>query len=290
LPVATAKQVRIRTDVESGLPPVNGDQARLEQIVWNLLSNAVKFTPPGGRVELALARSGAHVEIRVEDSGQGIAGEFLPHLFERFRQADGSAGRRHGGLGLGLSIVKQLAELHGGSVRATSPGVDQGAVFSVMLPIEPGSERAATARRRASLPPERARSQPPRLPGVKLLVVDDEPDALAMIRHFCEEHGARVSSAPSSSNALELVRAERFDAIVSDIAMPGGDGYELMAAIRALGIRTPAVALTAFARREDRAKALSAGFQAHVTKPVDENELVRTIAQLAAPFQASVRA
>jgi CheY-like chemotaxis protein len=251
-------------------------------MVCKLLTTAFKYPPGGGGFEVGVGGVGGSVVIRVKDSGQGISGEFLPHLFERFRQADGSAGRRHGGLGIGLSIVKQLAELHGGSVEATSAGVDQGATFSVKLPIEPGAETRSTARRKSSLPPEVSRAEPPRLPGAKLLIVDDEPDALAMIRHFCEEHGARVVTAPSSSRALELARAERFDAIVSDIAMPGGDGYELIAAIRALGIRTPAVALTAFAREEDRAKALAAGFQAHITKPVDQGELVRTIARIIA--------
>jgi signal transduction histidine kinase/CheY-like chemotaxis protein len=280
LPAATGKGIELR--LEAGARPLllRGDPARLQQMIWNLLSNAVKFTPRGGRIELGLKQVGTTLEIRVEDSGQGIAPEFLPHLFERFRQADGSTARRHGGLGIGLSIVKQLAELHGGSIRAESAGHQRGATFVVELPRgdvegptsvrpEPPAERSA---------PDATRGA--RLAGARMLVVDDEPDALAVIGHLCRGEGASVTSAASAQGALELLDAQSFDVIVSDIAMPNGDGYDLMTAVRARGIVTPAVALTAFARDEDKQKALCAGFQAHVTKPVDHEVLLAALQPL----------
>ncbi|HEY3494108.1 MAG TPA: ATP-binding protein [Polyangiaceae bacterium] len=280
LPAAAAKDVRLEIAIAPTVPLVSGDPARLQQVVWNLLSNAVKFTPRGGRVQLGVSQVDSQVEIRVRDSGQGIAEEFLPHLFERFRQADGSTARQHGGLGIGLSIVKQLVELHGGNVYALSAGADRGATFIVDLPLDRSLGSSPRAAAPASDPAATGATDSARLAGVRVLAVDDEPDALAMIATFCEEQGASVHRAGSAQAALEQLRQQPFDVIASDIAMPGGDGYELIASLRALGIRTPALALTAFARETDRQKALTMGFQAHVTKPVEQNELIGTLVSL----------
>jgi CheY-like chemotaxis protein/anti-sigma regulatory factor (Ser/Thr protein kinase) len=263
--------------------PVHGDPYRLQQVVWNLLSNAVKFTPKGGRIELLLRRVSSHVEIMVSDSGIGIRPELLPHVFERFRQADSSSTRRYAGLGLGLAIVKQLVELHGGTVHAASRGERQGSTFVVALPLRAVAEeelpdRPTLGRKSGIFPTEIG------LAGVKVLVVDDEPGARDLIRSALASAKAEVALAATADEALARLQVVRPDVIVSDIGMPDCDGYQLMRAVRSLpaerGGRTPAVALTAFARSEDRMRAMLAGYQVHVTKPIEPYELLVIIASL----------
>ncbi len=281
-PAADAKGVRIKKVLDPLAGPVSGDPARLQQVVWNLLTNAVKFTPKGGRVQVLLERVNSHVEVSVIDSGTGIRPEFLPHVFERFRQADSSTTRRHGGLGLGLAIVKQLAELHGGTVRAKSPGEGQGSTFVVSLPITVVHEaRPETVRPKEDQPGEYDCSERP-LAGIRVLVVDDDPDARQLVRRVLTECGAEVAVAGSAAEAVGLVEALRPDILVSDIGMPDQDGYDLIRQVRSrVAAKTlPAVALTAFARSEDRRRALLAGFQTHVAKPVEPAELVAVVASL----------
>jgi PAS domain S-box-containing protein len=259
---------------------VFGDPSRLPQIIWNLISNAVKFTPAGGRVDVELSRAEAGIALSVSDTGIGIAPEFLPHVFERFRQADASATRQFGGLGLGLSIVKRLVELHRGCVRAESEGLGKGARFVVELPI-----MLATGARLSTGDAESAEWwEAGALSSTNVLVVDDETDARDLLVRILEEAGASVVAMPSALRALEVLGAEHPDVIVSDIGMPGMDGYELIRRIRAgcapKEREVPALALTAFARDEDRAHALAAGFQAHLAKPIDPSEVVEVIATL----------
>jgi signal transduction histidine kinase len=281
-PAADAKKIRIQRVLEPLGSIVNGDPSRLQQVVWNLLSNAVKFTPRDGKVQIVLARVNSHVEIRVSDSGQGIDADFLPKVFELFMQADASTARMHGGLGLGLALVRQLVELHGGKVTVASEGRDRGAAFTVSLPLAMFDPRTAEQRVHPLAPELRPATAPlPRLDGLSVLVVDDSVDSLQMIAELFEGRGAAVTTAASAAVALELAGTRRFDAIVSDIGMPGRDGYELMKDLRALGVKTPAVALTAFARSEDRTKALSSGYQSHVAKPVEAAELLATVMALA---------
>jgi len=242
----------------------------------------VKFSARGGRVLVELVDAGSEATIRISDEGEGIAPEFLPHLFEAFRQGDATTARKHGGLGLGLSIVKQLVELHGGQVRAASDGPGRGTVVTITLPLSRADGTAVAA------PPLEREGPSLRLFGLKVLVLDDEQDALTVIRRLLEDNDTEVSTASTSDEALELLAHRRFDAIVSDIAMPGRDGYAFITEVRARGIATPAIALTAFARREDRAKAMSSGFQAHVTKPVDQSQLLATLADLARDPRLSV--
>jgi signal transduction histidine kinase/PAS domain-containing protein len=278
-PAADAKGVRLQPIIEPIVEPIHGDPARLQQIVWNLVSNAVKFTPKGGRVQVVLARVNSHVEIRVSDTGEGIAAEFVPHLFERFTQADASPAREHAGLGIGLALVKQLVELHGGRVRAASDGIGKGATFVVELPLaimhsleEPGIHpRAATA------PLDIGAHQ---LNGLRLLIVDDEPDALEMAQQVLQDYGAEVVTAVSADAGLALLDGQDFDALLSDIGMPRKDGYEFIRDVRRAGHRLPAAALTAFARSEDRTRALLYGYQAHITKPVEPTELLATVVSL----------
>ncbi|HYP01055.1 MAG TPA: PAS domain S-box protein [Pyrinomonadaceae bacterium] len=286
-PAAEAKGVRLQKVIDTGVGAVMGDPARLQQVVWNLLTNAVKFTPRDGRVQVSLVRVNSHVEIAVSDTGAGIDPEFLPHVFERFRQADQKTTRQHGGLGLGLAIVRHLVELHGGSVRADSAGQGAGATFTVMLPIAAvvhprgDAEGRAHAAARNTLPPHEC---PERLDGVKVLVVDDEPDARELLSTGLGHCGAQVTAASSAPEALEAISGAKFDVLISDIGMPGEDGYELIRRVRALppgvGGSTPAVALTAYARAEDRLRALRAGFEMHISKPVELTELVIVIANL----------
>ena len=263
---------------------VNGDPGRLQQIVWNLLTNAVKFTPKGGHAELLLRRVNSHIELSVADTGVGIPESFLPLIFDRFSQRDGSTTRAHGGLGLGLSISKQLAELHGGAIKAASPGEGQGATFRLELPIS--LALAGDERERPHPAAEAPHAEPPELPdlsGASLLVVDDEPDARELLEGIFREHGAHVRSASSAEEALALFAKAPPSAVVSDIGMPGMDGHQLMRALRASeapGQKVPALALTAFARAEDRKRSLLAGFQAHLAKPFDVSELVLMVAGL----------
>jgi CheY-like chemotaxis protein len=288
---ADAKSIRLQAVVDPAAGEVVGDANRLQQVFWNLLSNAIKFTPVGGHVQVALRREGGHAEASVTDTGQGIAPEFLPYVFDRFRQADASTTRQHGGLGLGLSIVKHLVELHGGSVRASSAGAGHGATFVVSLPSSAArSEPELPAARRApaaEAPAELYRDASRHLRNVDVLVVDDEADARSVVRRLLEDCGATVRTAASAREAMEQFTRQRPDVLVCDIGMPGEDGYSLIRRIRALGKdaggAVPALALTAYARAEDRMRAVRAGFQMHVVKPVEPVELVTMVASLAQP-------
>ena len=284
-PAADAKGIRLGTMLDPAAGPIYGDPNRLQQVVWNLLSNAIKFTGRSGRVQVVLERVNSHIEIAVADTGVGIRPEFLPYVFDRFRQEDASATRTASGLGLGLSIVKNLVELHGGSVRATSAGEMLGATFTVSLPLTVVQRDGDPARRlhpRGPAPPAPPLT-PPDLSGIKVLVVDDHPDARDLVKRLLEDCGARVATAGSAAEALRAVQHDAPHVLVSDVGMPDVDGYELLRRIRALGlggVRLPAIALTAFARSEDRTRALRAGFLAHVAKPVEPSELVATVASL----------
>jgi PAS domain S-box-containing protein len=283
-PGAEAKGMQLELVLDRNAGVVSGDPERLQQVVWNLLSNAIKFTPRGGRIQVCLQRVDSHVEIAVSDTGQGIDPEFLPHVFERFRQADSSSTRTHGGLGLGLAIVRHLVELHGGRVRAQSPGEGQGATFVVELPLAILHQPLAPDR----IHPRAGEGVPfdgkPNLRGVRILVVDDEPDTLDTLRAVLEQAGAEVRSAGSARDALVTLDQWRADVLVCDIGMPQEDGYSLIRKVRALaperGGYMPAVALTAYARVEDRLKVLSSGFQMHVPKPVEPAELVAIMATM----------
>ncbi|WP_437318105.1 PAS domain-containing protein [Sorangium sp. So ce385] len=288
-PSAEAKGIQIEKISSPAVGVTRGDPSRLQQVVWNLLSNAIKFTPEGGRVQVQVSRAGDHVEITVSDTGEGIKPEFLPHVFERFRQADASTTRRHGGLGLGLAIVKNLVELHGGAVRATSAGVGKGTTFTVELPLgvahapAEGGTDGPEVDARASIDDIGELSD---LSGISVLFVDDALDTRDMVRTFVEERKARVRLAGSGEEALRLLELERPDVLVSDIGMRGMDGYELIRRVRALpqerGGDVPAVALTAYAGDEDRTRALLAGFQTHLAKPIQPTELLMAIGVLAA--------
>jgi len=287
-PAAAAKDIRLQLVLDPVAGPVSGDPNRLQQVFWNLLSNAIKFTGRGGRVQVLLERINSHLEVSVIDTGEGIEPAFLPHIFDRFRQADASTTRRHGGLGLGLAIVKQLVELHGGTIRAKSPGKTMGATFIAALPltvVHPEAEPMPSRRHPTAEPVALALDSWPQIAGLRVLVVDDEPDARALLRRLFEERDAVVSTASSVAEALAAVQAQRPDVIVSDIGMPGEDGHELIRRVRALppehGGRTPAIALTAYARAEDRVRAVAAGFQHHLSKPVEPVELIVVAASLA---------
>jgi PAS domain S-box-containing protein len=283
-PAADAKNIALLTMVEPNVGAITGDPGRLQQVVWNLLSNAIKFTPKDGRIETIVRREADHVEIRVTDTGIGIKPEFLAHLFERFRQADASTTRKYGGLGLGLSIVKNLVELHGGSVHAQSEGKDRGATFIVQLPARPAeSERPARARIAPILEPLELASLD--LSGIKVLIVDDDTDSRELIEHVLSDCAAEVIATGSATEALALVQRHHPDVLVSDIGMPDLDGFELLRRIRALGSEcggdTPAIALTAFARTEDRRRAVGAGYSVHLAKPVEASKLIATVASVA---------
>ncbi len=287
LPAAEAKALRLDIAVDEPMV-ISADSDRLQQIVWNLLSNAVKFTPEGGVITVSARIADRHVELVVADSGVGIEASFIPHVFDRFRQADGTASRRFGGLGLGLSIVKQLVELHGGTVRVQSGGADQGASFVVRLPAGGRVELDEAARVRTR--PSTAAAAPApadSIAGVKVLVVDDDADTRDLAELVLTEHGARVTAAASAQEALDALQRERPDVMLSDIGMPECDGYELMARVRALHdpwLRDiPAAAFTAFARPQDRVRVVRAGFRMHVDKPVDPAELVRAVSVLRRP-------
>jgi CheY-like chemotaxis protein len=282
-PAAEAKAIRIEDEIEKHPLLVAGDPARLQQICWNLLSNAVKFTDRGGRVRVSLKCVGSNIELQVADNGQGIRPEVLPYIFERFRQGDTSITRKHGGLGLGLAIVRNLVELHGGKICADSAGEGQGATFTVQLPALPARPRWGDGRvLRVSPAPQ---FSPASLRGVRVLVVDDEPDARDLVRRVLEEYDASVTTADSGREAIERVRSEPPDLLICDIGMPDQDGYTVIREVRALpperGGRVPALALTAYARPEDRDRSLEAGFDGHITKPVQASELVGMVAQVA---------
>lgn len=276
-PSADAKNVRIVQSLDTQPFQMSGDPNRLQQVLWNLLSNAVKFTPQGGHIQVVLERKAETVEISVSDNGQGISAEFLPHVFERFRQQDGTTARLHGGLGLGLAIVKQLVELHGGDILAKSEGTGRGATFVVRLPLV--STVARLPLPRAVRPVDEVR-----LDGLKALVVDDDRDARELLGHLLQDSGMQVAMACSAHEALSMLREELPDVLLSDIGMPVMDGYELIRRIRDLpaleGGRIPAVAITAFARPEDRSRVLMAGYQMHIAKPFEPDELRAVCASL----------
>jgi signal transduction histidine kinase len=281
---AQAKAIEIARDIES-IEPITGDYDRLQQVVWNLLSNAVKFTPPEGRVTVGLKRVDDDVVLRVEDTGIGISQEFLPYVFDRFRQADGTATRRHGGLGLGMAIVRHLVELHGGTVRAESAGEGQGATFTMRLPTRLEVRPEADLEVEGAEAPGAPVAALPTLDGVSVLVVDDDADARTFVCELLEDHGATVAMSDSATDAMHRFRQLRPDVIISDIGMPDEDGYSLIKRVRSLtsheGGDTPALALTAYVRNQDQNAALSAGYHRHVRKPVDVSELITAVAELA---------
>jgi signal transduction histidine kinase/CheY-like chemotaxis protein len=286
-PTAQAKEIRLDIGLDAQAPPLRGDPNRLQQVFWNLLTNAIKFTPKGGRVSIQLTSAGSLLTVDVADDGEGMDPAFLPHVFDRFRQADASSTRRHGGLGLGLSIVKQLVELHGGSICAASAGPALGSTFRVTLPVMTAVDDAleATQRMRVVAADESAGSDAPlaSLEGIRVLVVDDEIDARELVERLLRDCGAQVHVAGSVAEAMQIVERGRPDVVVSDIGMPGEDGYALIRRLRALPgttSRVPAIALTAYARPEDRAKALQSGFERHLSKPIDPGALVTAVADL----------
>jgi PAS domain S-box-containing protein len=285
-PAADAKEIRLHAVLDPRAGPVNGDPDRLQQVVWNLLMNAVKFTPRGGRVQLSLQRVDSHVEIVVSDTGLGIRADVLPFVFERFRQGDSSSTRAQTGLGIGLALVRHLIELHGGTVTAESAGEGQGATFRVTLPLAVTQADRAGARGAAMARGLPAAYTGPSLQGVRVVIVDDDPDALGLISAMLATAGAEVSAHATPSEALMRLTAWRPHVLVSDIEMPGEDGYSLIRRVRALpaseGGRTPAIALTAYGRPEDRIRSLAAGYSIHVPKPVDPAELGVVVANLAA--------
>jgi len=285
-PAAEAKSIRLQTKLDPAAGPISGDADRLQQIVWNLLTNAVKFTPKGGQIQVKLQRIDSHVDIVVSDSGVGISKEFLPYVFDRFRQADASTTRIHGGLGLGLSIVHQLVDLHGGTVSVQSEGEGKGATFTITLPfVGVISQSEAEAAQPAQSEEILSFEGLPSLQGLKVLVVDDEADTRELIGEVLKECGSEVIITRSAAEALEALEQHKPDILISDLGMPDEDGYSLIEKIRALpsecGGDIPAAALTAYARAEDRMRVLRSGFQFHLPKPVDSAELVTVIASLA---------
>ncbi|AFZ30630.1 multi-sensor hybrid histidine kinase [Gloeocapsa sp. PCC 7428] len=274
---AEAKSIQIQTNLDTSVGQVVGDTARLQQVVWNLLSNAVKFTPQGGQIEVELKQIGSQAQITVRDTGKGIVPEFLPHVFEYFRQADGATTRRFGGLGLGLAIVHHLVELHGGTVQADSPGEGQGATFTVRLPL---MQVATLLRDEAHVPVSMVDDSP--LTGIQILVVDDEADSREFVAFVLEQAGAVVNSVSSGTEALQTITQATPDLVVSDIGMPEMDGYMLLQQIRSQesGKQVPAIALTAYAGEYDRQQALQAGFHQHLSKPIEPNELIESIVNL----------
>jgi CheY-like chemotaxis protein len=277
-PSAEEKGLQLESRITADPITVRADPERVQQIVWNLVSNAVKFTPPNGRIEVELKTDGDRAHLSVRDTGVGIAPEFLPHVFERFRQADSSTTRAHTGLGLGLAIVRHLVELQGGSIQAFSDGTNRGAMFVVRFPLASG----ATADSPVALLVRDGHASVD-LEGVRILVVDDDPNTREVLTEALGAAGARVMAADSALQALQLLKAESADVLISDIAMPAEDGLSLIRRVRALsgGVgRIPAIALTAFARAEDRAQALEAGYQMYLAKPVELNELERQVAEL----------
>jgi CheY-like chemotaxis protein len=284
-PAADAKGVRLQTIVDPRVGPVSGDPDRLQQVIWNLLSNAVKFTPKQGRVQVRLERVDSHIEVVVSDTGIGIRPDFLPYVFERFRQADAATTRNTGGLGLGLSIVRHIVEMHGGTVHASSEGEGRGATFFVRLPlmiVQPEGVREPREHPRTEriTPLEGLEN----LVGVRVLAIDDEEDALELLRVVLETAGADVTTVSSAAVALERIAAVQPHALVVDLGMPQMDGFEFIARLRASSnadVRdVPAAALTAFARSDDRTRALRSGFEMHLAKPVDPGELVASVATL----------
>jgi CheY-like chemotaxis protein len=297
-PGAEAKEITLNTMIDYQEGIVYGDANRLQQAIWNLLSNAVKFTPRRGRIEACLNRVGSQAEITVSDTGQGISQMFLPHVFERFRQADGSTARQHSGLGLGLAIVRHIIEMHGGVVSAESAGAEQGATFKIRLPLAaariqaraPDTEQSDAEQEDKSPAISPSFKVGRTLEGVRALIVDDNADSLEVISRFLTLHRAEVATATSADEALATLTRYRPNVLICDIAMPGKDGYELIRELRSResrqGGHLPAIALTAHAKDEDRARAVAAGFQLHVSKPVEPAELVTAVANLTGSTRA----
>jgi PAS domain S-box-containing protein len=283
-PAADAKGIQLQAHVDASLGLTSGDPDRLQQVMWNLLANAVKFTPRDGRVDLRLERQGSHIEISVSDTGIGIAPDFVPHVFERFRQADASTTRKTGGLGLGLSIVRHIVEMHGGTVEAFSEGEDRGATFRVRMPLNAQVEKRSEARRQKIGERAAALTLLGNLTGINVLAIDDEPDALSLLQLVLESAGATVTTSSSATAALARIDELQPHVLIVDLGMPHMDGFEFIARVRNSTdpvIRDiPAAALTAFARSEDRTKALQSGFELHLAKPVEPSELVASVATL----------
>jgi signal transduction histidine kinase/CheY-like chemotaxis protein len=284
-PSALAKSIAIAVALDPAAAHIKGDPDRLQQVVWNLVNNAIKFTPKGGRIDVRLDRVGTSIDLSVKDTGQGIDDDFLPHVFDRFRQADESTTRRHGGLGLGLALVRHLVEAHGGTTRAESAGVGKGATFTVTLPvIAVVAEEPRVVRQTPTTAARAAAAARNSLEGVRVLVVDDEPDARDLVATALRTRGADVTAATSAAQAIELIRKRAPMVLVSDIGMPVDDGFALIQRVRALddtASQLPAIALTAYARDDDRRRALDAGFQAYLSKPVEPDALVRLVSELA---------
>lgn len=278
-PLAAAKTISLTSVLDPSPPPVRGDAARLEQVVANLLTNAIKFTPEGGSVQLTLDRHASSVRIMVQDNGIGIAPEVLPHIFDRFWQGESGPTRRHGGLGIGLSVVKSLVEIHGGTVQAASPGPGRGAAFTVLLPVAVMREKDVAGFEREA----ETHARHHELRGIRVLAVDDDVDTAAVIARLLHAYGAQATSAKNADEALKLLAAAHFDVLLSDIGMPGEDGYALIARVRDMPrpqCEIPAASVTAFARGRDRERALMAGFDAHLTKPVEPGELIAVVLAL----------
>ncbi|MBD1944396.1 response regulator [Coleofasciculus sp. FACHB-712] len=292
-PAADAKNIQVHLLVDTFVGLISGDPDRLQQIIWNLLTNAIKFTPEGGRVEVYLQGDRSHAEISVRDTGEGISPDFLPYVFDRFRQADNSITRSYTGLGLGLAIVRHLVELHGGTVRAESPGEGQGSTFIVKLPLlnsagvkkRTEEEESLCSSQSSALNPQES---PPTLwesplDGLQILVVDDEADARELLKSILEQYGAEAIAVASAEEAIGTIQKSKPDLLISDIGMPNEDGYSLIRRVRALEAekgQIPSVALTAYVRVDDQKAALSAGFQSHVAKPIDPTELIAVVASL----------
>ncbi len=292
---ADSKHIQLEVTLDPSVRHTVGDSSRLQQVVWNLLANAIKFTPSGGRVEVRVERANAALQVCVSDTGQGISSEFLPFIFDRFRQADSTSTRAHGGLGLGLAIVRHLVELHGGSVQAASAGLGEGATFTIRLPLAVNNIPAKSGNQRSenSWSPENSRrlAEPVHsLEDVRVLLVDDDRDNLQILATMLSGLRANVQTAASVTEAFQLLEWYRPDVVVSDLAMPGEDGYSLIGKLRAMENlkNTPAVALTAYVGVEDRTRALFAGFNMFVPKPVEPNELIAAIANLAEPEPDSI--
>jgi len=285
-PTADARDIHLQIAFDPRKCPISGDPDRLQQIIWNLITNAIKFTPKGGRVQVWFERIESHVEITIKDTGQGIDPEFLPHVFDRFRQSDSSSTRRHAGLGLGLSIVRQLVELHGGTVTAESAGAGEGTTFKVVFPLmSVHREMKDLEMRIPEIESHPLTDKHPSLNELRVLVVDDEPDARELVAAVLTGRGAEVVSVGSAGEALEEMEKQPFDVLVSDIGMPQMDGYALIEKVRQLpadrGGRIPAAALTAYAGVEDRMRVLSAGYQMHIPKPVEPAELATVVGSIA---------
>ena len=287
-PTADVKDIKLSTHFTPGECLVRGDSNRLRQVIWNLLSNAIKFTPRGGSVNLDLRCVESNARLTVSDTGEGIAENFLPYVFERFRQAEASVSRKQGGLGLGLAVVRHLVELHGGTIAAESEGLGRGSTFTVDLPL--AQERRDPARaeeRRREVERRRSRSNRVRLDGVHVLLVEDDDDSRKLLSTMLKRYGAKVTSTKSAAEALNVFSETLPDLLISDIGMPDEDGYELIRKLRRLppdqGGLTPAIALTGYASRKDRERALEAGYHKHMAKPIEQAEMIAAIASLARP-------